>query len=70
MIFIIGCSSELSNMEENEQCYEDSVPLEVDEESPIGIEAESYLGVMPGQFETTLYLEGGETSCLFGSLEL
>ena len=70
LIFMLACVSDEMMMGESMDCYQDSIPLQVNEESPIGIDTESYLEVIPRQFEATLYLEGGGTSCLYGDLDI
>jgi hypothetical protein len=70
MIFMLACVSEEMMMSDSMDCYQDSVPLQVNEESPIGVDTESYLDLIPRQFEATLYLEGGGTNCLYGDLDI
>ena len=69
-LLLSACTSQSYLGEDNYACSQDSSRIQLTEQSPIGIDAESYVDLIPSTFTTPLLLEGGEVSCLEGAIEL
>ncbi|MEC8379654.1 MAG: hypothetical protein VXZ96_05005 [Myxococcota bacterium] len=70
VIMISACATQNLDLRDTNTCAQDSSRLQLSEPSPIGIDAESYVDLVPNQFTTPLFLEGGQSSCLKGAIEL
>jgi hypothetical protein len=70
LLFLTACATENTLESDVANCAQDFTSLRVNEESPLGIDAESLVELIPTQFTTPLFLEGGEVSCLEGSITL
>ena len=70
VLLLSACATQNLSLEDKHSCTQDSSRLNLSETSPIGIDAESYVDLIPSQFTTTLFLEGGAVSCLQGTIDL
>ena len=70
VLILSACTIQSQSSEKEYDCTQDISSLNLAETSPIGINAESYVELIPNQFTTPLFLEGGDVSCLQGTIDL